>query len=400
MRPSWIAALTATLLMQTVGSFLSQVVPVVAPSMTADLGIPPQSVGNFSSVNTLGAILFLLFGTPLVARFGPARMLQFGGVVGAVALLLAALGIVALLPLAALLTGIGYAPTGPAGSRILQATAPPRHRVLIFSVKQAGAPAGGALAGLIAAPIAAAFGWQQAMLASIAVALVAVAVLQPMRGALDAEKNPAVPLRDAFRLKRLAVPFTALRMHPVLPPLCLQAFAFACVQGSLFSFTVTWLVEAHDYRLTAAGTIFAAMQLAGVCGRLLIGWAADRLGDAVKTLSIHGLVAAAASFTWITFGPTAPAALGFALALLTGFTAASWNGIFLAEVARVSPPDRVAEASSGAILLCFLGYLTAPSVFAWLVTATGSWTLPYMVACSLLAVLSVVVGVWRRRWAG
>lgn len=391
----WVAALSATLLMQTVGTFLSQAVPVVAPLMTAELGLPPESIGNFSSLNTLGAILFLLFGTPLVARFGPLRMLQGGAVLGSLALAAAAGGIVWLLPLAALLMGVGYGPTGPAGSRILQATAPPRHRVLIFSVKQAGAPAGGALAGFVAAPVAALYGWQAALLVGIVVALACAVAIQPMRATLDAERDPARPLREAFALKRLGAPLAALRMHPVLPPLTLQAFAFAALQGSLFSFTVTWLVQEHGASLTAAGGLFAAMQLAGVAGRLVLGWAADRLGDATRSLAVHGLVAAALSAAWVVAGPGAPGWIGLLLAMASGFTAASWNGIFLAEVARVSPPDRVAEASSGAILLCFLGYLTAPAAFAWTVSATGSWVLPFLVACGLLAVVSLLVLVSR-----
>lgn len=377
--------------MQTVGTFLSQAVPVVAPLMTAELGLRPEMVGNFSSLNTLGAILFLLFGTPLVARFGPLRMLQGGALLGSLALLTAAAGIVWMLPLAALLMGIGYGPTGPAGSRILQATAPPRHRVLIFSIKQAGAPAGGALAGLIAAPVAAIYGWQIALLTGIVLALGCAMLIQPLRPQLDQERDPQRPLREAFSLKRLAAPITVLRLHPVLPPLTLQAFAFAALQGSLFSFTVTWLVEAKGFSLTAAGSLFAAMQVAGVVGRLGLGWAADRLGDATRSLAIHGLFAAGLSLAWVLYGPQAHGALALLLAVGAGFTAASWNGIFLAEVARVAPPDRVAEASSGAIMLCFLGYLTAPTAFAWTVTATGSWVLPYFVACGLLAVVSLLV---------
>lgn len=390
MKP-WVAALSATLLMQIVGTFLSQAVPVVAPLMTADLGLRPEAIGNFASVNTLGAILFLLFGTPLVARFGPARMLQAGALLGSLALLTAAAGIVWLLPFAALMTGIGYGPTGPAGSRILQATAPPSHRVLIFSVKQAGAPAGGALAGLIAAPIAAAYGWQVALLTGIVLAVGCALLIQPLRPQLDLEREPAKPWREAFTPRRLAAPLNTLRMHRVLPPLTLQAFAFAGLQGSLFAFTVTWLVERHGYSLTAAGSLFAAMQVAGVIGRLVLGWAADRVGDATRSLAIHGLVAAVLAVLWVSFGPGAHWLLALVLAVATGFTAASWNGIFLAEVARVAPSDRVAEASSGAILLCFLGYLTAPTAFAWAVTATGSWTLPYYVACGVLTAVSLLV---------
>lgn len=400
MRSPWIAPLAATLLIQTVGTFLSQTIPVVAPRITAELGLPPETVGNFASLNILGSILFLLFGTPFVAAFGPARLMQWGALTGAAAIALVATGHLWLLPLAAVLMGIGYGPTGPAGSRILQATAPPRHRVLIFSIKQAGAPAGGALAGLVAAPVAAVWGWQAALLTAAGIALVSALSIEPLRATLDAERNPPFPLREAFTVKRLGAPLATLRMHPVLPPLTLQAFAFAALQGSLFSFTVTWLVEAHGMTLTAAGTIYATMQVAGVAGRLVLGWAADRLADATRSLAVQGLLAAGLSALFVLAAPGAPFALALLLGLLCGFTAASWNGIFLAEVARLSPPDRVAEASSGAIMLCFLGYLSAPSAFAFAVMASGSWTLPFLAACGLLAAVSLLVLAWRAARGG
>ena len=156
---------------------------------------------------------------------------------------MAASGAVWLLPVAALLMGIGYGPTGPASSRILYETAPPRHRMLIFSIKQAGAPAGGALAGLVAAPVAAVWGWQAALWLATGIGLVAAVLLAPLRGRLDAAPTRPVPLREAFTLRRLGAPLAALRLHPVLPPLTLLAFAFAALQGSLMTFTVTWLVE-------------------------------------------------------------------------------------------------------------------------------------------------------------
>jgi predicted MFS family arabinose efflux permease len=229
------------------------------------------------------------------------------------------------------------------------------------------------------------------MFCAIGIAIACILLIQPLRPTLDAERDPTQSWREALTPRRLAAPITVLRMHPVLPPLTLQAFAFAGLQGSLFSFTVTWLVEAHGMSLVAAGSIFAAMQLAGVSGRLVLGWAADRLGDATRSLAIHGLCAAALSALWVLAGPGAHWSIAFTLAILCGFTSASWNGIFLAEVARVSPPDRVAEASSGAILLCFLGYLTAPTAFAWAVGATGSWILPFLCACGVLATISVIV---------
>src|SRR5271163_2928213 len=104
--------------------------------------------------------------------------------------------------------GGGYGPSPPAGSRILAATAPKQHRTLIFSIKQAGAPAGGALAGLILAPIAARFGWHVALLASMAIGLTAAAAITPLRRRLDIEREPDrdIGIRALFNRRNLMQP--------------------------------------------------------------------------------------------------------------------------------------------------------------------------------------------------
>src|SRR4051812_9785143 len=148
--------------MQTVASFLNQSLAILAPLLTASAGLAPERIGNLSSLSSLGSVRFLLFGGPVLARFGPVRMLQTGALLSTAGLVMAATGWWPALLLAALMMGIGYGPSPPAGSRILAATAPPGHRTLIFSIKQAGAPAGGAFAGLLLAPLAAAWSWAAA----------------------------------------------------------------------------------------------------------------------------------------------------------------------------------------------------------------------------------------------
>jgi hypothetical protein len=85
------------------------------------------------------------------------------------------------------------------------------------------------------------------------------------------------------------------------------------------------------------------------------------------------------------------------LAAVAGFVAASWNGIYLAEVARLVPRDRVSEATSGSTLLTFLGYVAGPAAFALLVKASGGWGLPMVaVALQLAAVTGLVAPVLLR----
>ena len=140
--PLWVLALSTTLGMQSVASFLDQSLPIIAPLLTARAGLAPERIGIISSLSALGVILFLVFGGPVLARLGPVRMLQIGTLTAVCGLAIAATGWWPLLVIAAIMMGFGYGPSPPAGNRILAATVPARHRSLIFSIKQAGAPLG------------------------------------------------------------------------------------------------------------------------------------------------------------------------------------------------------------------------------------------------------------------
>jgi MFS family permease len=397
--PAWVAALAATLLMQSVASFLTQSLPVVAPLITASAGLAPESIGNLAALVAAGTMLFLLLGGPFLARWGSVRTLQAGAVLSALAMLVAATGFAPALLLASLLLGIGYGPSPPAGSRILAATAPPGHRTLIFSVKQAGAPLGGAFAGLATAPLAEAFGWPVAVLATVAVALLAALAIQPLEATLDAERDreQRVGLAALFRRATWSAPVAALRLHRSLPPLTLLAMSFATLQGCLFTFTVTWLTVAHRLTLVQAGTAFACMQGAGVVARIALGWLADRTGRPSRNLLVQAGVASLAALGFAVMPPGTPPALVYTMAGVVGFLAASWNGIYMAEVARLVRPAHVAAATSGSTLFTFFGYLAGPALFALLVSLTGSWSFAFLSAAGQLGAIGLLVTLALRR---
>jgi len=395
----WLFALGATMLMQLVASFMGQSLPVIAPLMMASTGLAPERVGNLSSLTALATVLYLMIGGVFLARMGPVRMLQLGTAVAVTALLVASLGQAWAIFLAAFMLGLGYGPTPPAGSRMLAATAPPEHRSLIFSIKQAGAPAGGALAGLIAAPVALAYGWPAALMLAFGVGALAILVIQPLRPAFDAERNRAQGLGFGaiFSPRAIKATIAVLKQSPLLPRVTLLSVSFAIAQGCLFSFTVTWLVEKRGFDLVLAGSVFAGMQLAGVVARILLGWVADRTGNALANLVVQGLIAGASILALALL----PAEAGFwplaLICVLTGFFGASWNGISLAEVARLAPPGKVADATAGSTIFIFLGYVAGPSIFATLVSLTGSWVLPQILVAVQLLLVSALIGLTLRR---
>ncbi|OZI67008.1 hypothetical protein CAL28_04720 [Bordetella genomosp. 11] len=398
--PLWVLALSTTLGMQTVASFLDQSLPVIAPLLTAGAGLSPERVGNLSSLNSLGTVLFLLFGAPLLARLGPVRMLQAGALLAVFGLGLAATGYWPLLIVGAILMGVGYGPSPPAGSRILAATAPPRHRTLIFSIKQAGAPAGAACAGLILAPAAAAWGWEGAMLISMAIGIAAACVIAPARQRLDTERDPhrSIHVKALIHPRAFLTPYRVLRAAPSLLTVSALAFSFAIVQGSLFSFSVTYLVTARGMPLATAGIAYACMQFAGVFARIFLGWLADRTGRPAYNLTIQAFIAAALVAAYALLPASPSLLLAGTAAGAAGFFAASWNGIYLAEIARLSPPEKIVEATSASVLVSFLGYFVGPSMFSILVTLTGSYRTPFFVVAIQLALMAAVqLAVLRRR---
>ena len=388
--PLWVLALSTTLGMQSIASFLDQSLPIIAPLLTARAGLAPERIGIISSLSALGVILFLVFGGPVLARLGPVRMLQIGALTAVCGLVVAATGWWPLLVIAAIMMGLGYGPSPPAGNRILAATVPARHRSLIFSIKQAGAPLGGALAGVILAPAAAGWGWQAALAISISIGVLAAVIITSTARRLNFEREPDRPVGPSalFNPRSVAAPFLLLKESPSLLIVTGLAFSFAAVQGSLFSFSVTYLTLDRHMPLTQAGFAYAAMQFSGVFARVFLGWLADRTGRPSLNLSVQALIAAAMVVLY-GFLPEEPSIATVAVACgAAGFFAASWNGIYMAEIVRLSPAKLITEITSSSTVMVFLGYMSGPTIFSLLVSWSGSYRLSFLVIAAQLALMA------------
>jgi MFS family permease len=390
--PAWPVALVTMVAVQMATSFLTRIPPTLAPALAAERGWSDAVVGYLASLNTLGAILFLALGAPFLRRMGSVRALQAGLALGIVGLTLLLPPFSTAAAMAALLIGMGYGPSSPAGNDVLHRTAPARWRAMIFSIKQAGAPLGGAMAGLVLAPAAAAWGWPAALAIAIAVGLCAAAIITPTTRRLNFEREPDRPIGPAalFNPRNVAAPFRLLKASTALLGVTGLAFSFAAVQGSLFSFSVTYLTLDRHMPLAAAGFAYAAMQFSGVFARVFLGWLADRTGRPALNLAVQAFFAAALLVGYGFLPENAPLATAALICGATGFFAASWNGIYMAEVARLSPPKLITEMTSSSTVMVFLGYVSGPSIFSLLVTWSGNYRLPFIVLAAQLALMAAV----------
>jgi len=383
--PSWRIALATMVAVQMATSFLTRIPSTLAPVLAAERGWSDAVVGYLASLNTLGAILFLALGAPFLHRMGSVRALQAGLVVGIVGLTLLLPPFSAAAAMAALLIGLAYGPSAPAGNDILHRTAPLRRRAMIFSIKQAGVPVGGIIAGLGLPAIVAAFGWRVSLLAAGIFVSVVLLSVQPMRASLDAgrRRDQALTMRTFLSPANLLAPLAALTASASLLRLAAAGACLAVGQGIWFAYLITFAVSALGYDLRAAGVAFATMQAASVIGRPLLGWLADRFGSPRRLLGLIGLGSGLTSLAMAFVGPGWSYPLFCALAAVAGICVSSWNGVQLSEIARACPSHLVREASAGATLIIFLGYVAAPSVFALLLTLTGRFDIGFLLcACS------------------
>jgi MFS family permease len=354
--------------------------PVAGPA----LGVHPSAVGYYIAVAYFGSMIGSAAAGGWVARFGPIRVSQAGLALCLAGLALAATAWPPLVLLGGFVLGLGYGPTTPASSVILVRTAPPRLFALTFSIKQTGVPGGGVLAGAIVPALVLAIGWERSALAIGAACLLLAVLIAPVRARYDTGLNPRAPVSLAAAF----APVGLVARSPRLRELAVTGLVYGGVQITLVTYLVTFLVDSFALTLVFAGAVMAVSQVASVIGRLVWGALADRALARHTMLGLLGLGMGASAIATLAAGPDWPRWLLFVFASIFGATAVGWNGVFLAEVARITPQGQVSQATGGCLFFTFLGVVVTPPLFNLALALGGS----YSVAYALLGLPGLVVG--------
>ncbi len=360
--------------------------PVMAPVAAPALGVQASAVGYYVSAAYFGSMLSSAVSSGWLARFGPIRMSQIGLALCLAGLLLSASAWMPLVLLGGFVVGLGYGPATPASSVILVRAAPREFFSLVFSIKQTGVPAGGVLAGLLVPLLVLSMGWQWGAVA-IGVACLALALaIQPARALYDTELKPdaRIALASAF------APVAMVLRVPALRVMCISSFVYGGVQVAMVTYLVSFVIEDFGLSLVAAGAVMAASQVASVVGRIGWGLLADRALGRRVVLGLLGIGMGLSALAALAASPAWPAWLLVAYAAVFGATAVGWNGVFLAEVARIAPEGRTSEATGGCLFFTFLGVVLTPFLFNGVLALTGS----YSTSFAVFAVPALWVGVW------
>lgn len=375
----WQGPLLAVLAIQTTVTFIAQLAPTTGPRLMALHGWPESAIGFLSTLVVTGSIAFLLAGTPLIWRMGSIRSLQICLLIAAAGACLLALPIAFAPAVGSLLIGLGYGPSASAGSDVLLRYSPPGRRNLIFSIKQAGVPIGGAAAALILPALTERFGLNAAIGFAAGLAVVTAFAVQALREEVDRSRNARQPLAlSAFlSVENLTRPLVALGQIPALRRVGAAGAFLAVGQGIWFAYLITFLVVELQMPLAKAGAILAVMQTVSTFGRPFLGWLSDHLESGTVMLRWVAVASASTSAVLSLSSAAWPAWAFVALAVAGGLTVSSWNGVQVSTVAQLAPEGKIAETTAGGTILVFIGYWLGPMAFAFVVSLFGRFDVAF-----------------------
>jgi len=407
---------------------------LLAPVAATDFGYDASKVGVLVAIIYLAILLASLGSGAVLARWGDLRAAQWTGALCALSLALIALAgwtgqwlgggataypalvlaaMTVLLVMAGAALGMGYGMINPIGSQILFRATPPAIRSFVFSIKQSAVPIGQMVAGLLIPLLLLVFGWQ-AVVFCVALLVLAYAIAMSwMRletsevtlsaGPAAASATAATGRRRGGMRAALAgfvAPARLAWATPSLRELAWVGIIYSANQLCLLSFLVSYLNLEIGLSLVLAGSLFSASQIGGMIGRLTWGYVADRWVTPRVQLGVLGIVGGACGALTTMFTPQWPIAVIAAVSVIYGATAASWNGVYFAEVARLGQREfqrdgqredsgsQVGRITGGLQFYMSLGAALGPLLFTGLVGVIGT----YATGFAVVALPSLLVG--------
>ena len=361
--PLFVASLLVTLAVQIQASLIVFTPPILAPDAQQDIGVSAAAVGLVTALIYLASVPSALVSGLLVSRIGAIRVSQLCVLFASTGIILLSTGDPLIIVIGALVVGIGYGAVTPSSSTVLADQAPKNVRSLIFSIKQSGVPIGGAIAGTLVPFLMYRFGWREAAIITGLIGFFVIVLAQLIQKKID---RPTLRSPELAQSLSLIKPIKFVFADRKLRELAVSSFAFSGMQMSLGSYLVVMLTEQAQLTVAVAGYALSVAMIAGVIGRLFWGGLADYGISPRRVLGflgfLMGLSASAICFVNSEFSIT----LVYVLAFFFGASAVGWNGVYIAEVARIAPKGQTGMATGGSLAMTYSGVVLLPTSF-WLI---------------------------------
>ena len=386
------------MLMQQAFSYVCQIaMPILADRIADDFGISRAWLGFYLFLQNIAAIIGAMGCGGFILRYGALRISQWCLILMGSSLLVVSTGILWIYPIGAILLGMAAVST-PASSHILARVCPPRLAPVIFSIKQTGVPVGSLIGGLLIPLLltisvySATFktpihldAYGTAFVTGLIVYFVAF-FLQPIRAHFDADRNPSVELTFSGVSETMKFVIS----HPQLRDISFGAFAFGGLQSIFSGFFILFLIDGLDYSEAEAGSAFAISAFTAVGARIFWGYLGSTLFSARTILGGIGMFGTVGAVLTSMYDASWSYSLILWVAILYNITSLSWHGILLAEIARLSPPDRVGGVTGGVLSFTSVAMMIYPAVYGGLLAITDSYGVGFLL-CSIPALVSGII---------
>ena len=385
----WFYLFIATL-SQTAMSTIHMGIPTVVPLIQAEFGLNLTEVGVLVSMINVGVVAAVLGMGKAADRYGERRIIGYGtAACGLLVLTVHFAGSFIALLVVFLLLGIPVATSTPAGSKAVAGWFPDRERGMAMGVRQTGIPLGGTIGALTLPAMGLVFGWRWALslvgvVNIMAGMLVLVCYKEPDRPPAAGGAAPVGGLRDIVRRSDIwAAAFYA-------------AVLSGC-QWCYISYIELYLTENILYPLVFAAHLLALGQTCGGTGRIVFGIVSDRVffGRRVPVLVMLSVLGTAAGAATAWMSPGMPAWLVALVVMLFGLGTMSWQGLYLALVARIAGA-RVAGVAIGLTnTVAFAGVVVLPPIFGAIADYTHSYETAWIAMA--VAIALPLPFIWRVR---
>lgn len=376
--------LAATFATQSLATWSVLALAAVAPTIAQDFGVPAVLIGYQITIVYLAAMVTSLFASAMVARWGGCRASQLCLLACALGCITAALPHLLAIALASVVIGWAYGLTNPSSAHLLASRTQAGNRSFVFSVKQTGVPIGGIIAGLVMPSLATRVGWQTAVALTAVPALLVAWSMQPARRRWDADCDAAPPMvGGALQRARNVL------ARPDLARLSFCGFCFGAIQLCIMTFVVSLAVIDLAFDPLLAGALLAAVQCGGIAGRLGWGYVADKFQRNDLVLILIGLITVVCCLLVSVLSGDVTRWLIFVLMIVLGASAIGWNGVFVSEAVRLSPPAMAGSVVGVTTFCTFAGVLAGPTLFVHLYGALESYVAVFG-ALSVLALIGVL----------
>jgi MFS family permease len=257
--------------------FDRQLAGALAEPVRKEFLLSDTALGLLGTVFTL---MYAIVGLPLgriADKWYRTRLLAIG--TGVWSLLTAASGLAqnyAQLFVTRIGVGLGEATCAPAGQSLIGDLFPPPQRARAMGVFMLGLPAGVSLAYFTAGALGAALGWRKvfllACLPGLILALLALRIPEPVRGALDTARA------GAGHEASVPSPYTSVLRLPTMWWIILSGIFHNFNMYAINAFQTPFLQRFHEMSLREASNVSAvSVGAVGAIGLLAGGWLADRL---------------------------------------------------------------------------------------------------------------------------